>query len=84
MLLPEPDAKKTVCPHLPTDVFVEAVNNGMAHRVERFSLCIASDCMMWRKHDQIGIGPNGEKRERDMDGRTRWVDRGYCGLAGKP
>lgn len=46
--------------------------------------CIASGCMMWRKHDQIGIGPNGEKRERDMDGRTRWVDRGYCGLAGKP
>lgn len=44
--------------------------------------CIASQCMAWRKLDQIGIGPNGEKRDRDMDGRTRWVDRGYCGLAG--
>ena len=45
--------------------------------------CIASDCMAWRKLDQIGIGPNGEKRDRDLDGRTRWVDRGYCGLAGE-
>ena len=45
--------------------------------------CIASNCMAWRKHDQVGIGPDGEKRERDMDGRTRWVDRGYCGLAGR-
>lgn len=46
-------------------------------------MCISSACMMWRKVDQIGIGPNGEKRDRDLDGRTRWVDRGYCGLAGK-
>lgn len=46
--------------------------------------CAASDCMMWRKHGQIGLGPNGEKRDRDMDGMTRWVDRGYCGLAGTP
>ncbi len=45
-------------------------------------MCIATACMAWRKHDQIGIGPNGEKRDRDMDGRTRWVDRGFCGLAG--
>jgi hypothetical protein len=44
--------------------------------------CIASECMAWRKHFQIGIGPNGEKRDRDMDGRTRWVDVGTCGLAG--
>lgn len=48
------------------------------------STCIASKCMFWRKVDQIGIGPRGEKRDRDHDGRTRWVDRGYCGLAGKP
>jgi hypothetical protein len=46
--------------------------------------CIASACMAWRKVDQIGIGPNGEKRDRDMDGRTRWVDRGYCGAFGNP
>lgn len=46
--------------------------------------CITSKCMMWRKQDQVGIGPNGERRDRDMDGRTRWVDRGYCGLAGSP
>jgi hypothetical protein len=46
--------------------------------------CIASACMAWRKVDQTGIGPNGEKRDRDMDGRTRWVDRGFCGAFGKP
>jgi hypothetical protein len=46
--------------------------------------CIASDCMMWRKVGQIGITPEGKKTDRDMDGRTRWIDTGYCGLAGKP
>ena len=45
--------------------------------------CLASDCMMWRKVGQVGVGPNGEKRDRDIDGRTRWIDMGYCGLAGK-
>jgi hypothetical protein len=40
--------------------------------------------MAWRKGGTIGIGPGGEKRNRDMDGRTRWVDTGFCGLAGKP
>lgn len=49
---------------------------------EPLTRCFGSACMMWRKHDQIGIGPDGEKRDRDMDGRTRWKDRGYCGLAG--
>jgi hypothetical protein len=44
--------------------------------------CIGSQCMAWRKVDQVGIGPNGEKRDRDMDGRTQWVDRGYCGAFG--
>jgi hypothetical protein len=39
--------------------------------------------MAWRKSGQIGIGPNGERRTRDMDGRTQWVDRGYCGAFGK-
>lgn len=55
---------------------------GTSNRPDGETSCIASGCMMWRKKDQIGIGPNGEKRDRDMDGRTRWVDRGYCGLAG--
>lgn len=50
----------------------------------RGALCISSMCMAWRKFDQVGIGPNGEKRERDMDGRTKWVDRGYCGAFGNP
>lgn len=46
--------------------------------------CVGSGCMAWRKHDQIGLTPEGKKVDRDVDGRTRWVDRGYCGLAGKP
>lgn len=46
--------------------------------------CLASGCMMWRKAGQIGIGPDGKRRERDMDGLTRWIDKGYCGLAGNP
>jgi hypothetical protein len=44
--------------------------------------CIGSLCMAWRKVDQIGIGPDGKLRDRDLDGRTKWVYRGYCGLAG--
>lgn len=46
-----------------------------------FRYCVGPKCMAWQKHDQIGIGPNGEKRDHDLDGRTMWVDRGYCGLA---
>ena len=42
--------------------------------------CLASQCMAWVMVDQIGIGPNGEIRSRDMDGRTTWVSRGRCGL----
>lgn len=51
---------------------------------KHFRYCVGSKCMAWRKHDQIGIGPDGKKRDRDMDGRTKWIDRGYCGLAGNP
>ena len=45
--------------------------------------CIASACMAWRKAGQIGIGPAGERRTRDLDGRTKWVDTGFCGAFGK-
>lgn len=62
------------------DVAANSFGDGVRSKA---TMCIASACMMWRKTDQIGIGPNGEKRDRDMDGRTRWVDRGYCGLTGK-
>lgn len=46
--------------------------------------CHASECMAWRKGKSVGRGPNGEPRERDMDGLTRWLPTGYCGLAGSP
>ena len=68
MMWTEDEAKKKWCP--------------MADSNSTSNSCIASGCMMWRKKDQMGIGPNGEKRDRDLDGRTRWLDRGYCGLAG--
>lgn len=47
-------------------------------------LCVADHCMAWRKTGQIGINPNGKRVDINMDGRVRWVDQGYCGLAGKP
>lgn len=81
MLWTEQDAKVLWCPM----TRIGEQNAGAAtNRPSASYNCIASGCMMWRKHDQVGIGPNGEKRDRDMDGRTRWVDRGYCGLAGNP
>lgn len=46
--------------------------------------CIASGCMAWRVSKTVGIGPNEERRELDTDGLTKWVDDGFCGLAGKP
>lgn len=88
----EQEAREKWCPFARV---VEVVDDGEAiegfpvgnrstqHRSHPHAHCIASDCMAWRKSGQIGIGPNGEKRYRDMDGRTRWVDVGYCGLAGK-
>ena len=66
----------------PADCGSTSPSSGTFER--NFRYCVGPKCMAWRKHDQIGIGPNGEKRDRDMDGRTRWVDRGYCGLAGAP
>ena len=44
--------------------------------------CIASACMAWRRGPRIGIGPSGERRDRDLDGRTKWTDTGYCGAFG--
>ncbi len=84
-MISEPEARKKICPHLPVDTEQQFFTDTQyAMVVSKFALCVASDCMQWRKVDQVGIGPNGEKRDRDMDGRTRWVDRGYCGLAGAP
>jgi hypothetical protein len=93
MTYTEKEAKEKWCPY--ANVYVKYQNTGAAGNrglnaspdVQGYvgdARCIASDCMAWRKVDQIGIGPNGEKRDRDMDGRTRWVDRGYCGAFGIP
>jgi hypothetical protein len=87
-LTTEDDAKKKWCPlaratsSRDEEHGVSVNRNGNAPDIDCF--CIASACMAWRKVDQTGIGPNGEKRDRDMDGRTRWVDRGYCGAFGNP
>ena len=77
-VLTEEEARVTLCFRAATFGASQQIADGIGPH------CVASNCMAWRKADQIGIGPNGEKRDRDMDGRTRWVNRGYCGLAGKP
>lgn len=81
--LTEDEAKKKWCPLARARNGYAAVNRDRGDPYVD-CLCIASACMAWRKVDQIGIGPNGEKRDRDMDGRTRWIDRGYCGAFGNP
>lgn len=73
-----PLARATNCGELPVAV------NRIGKAPDNDCRCIASVCMAWRKFDQTGMGPNGEKRDRDLDGRTRWVDRGFCGAFGKP
>jgi hypothetical protein len=88
MILTEDEAKTKWCPMVRamevstvTDIGgVAAAAINTTSPADR-ATCMGSGCMMWSKYDQIGIGPNGEKRDRDMDGRTRWVDRGYCALA---
>jgi hypothetical protein len=58
--------------------------NSDADGGRRAPRCIGSACMAWRKHGQIGLTPEGKKVDRDMDGRTRWTDIGYCGAFGHP
>jgi hypothetical protein len=74
MILTEEEARKKWCP------MVRHSDSGTGGSYNRPNTqpytCIASECMMWRQHDQ--------RESRDMDGRTLWVDRGYCGLAVKP
>jgi len=82
MLFTEREASNKWCP------LVRSAPNGSnadadgGRRLEG-NCCIASRCMAWRMVGQIGIGPNGEKRDRDLDGRTQWVDRGFCGAFGE-
>lgn len=66
-MLTEDDACKKFCP-------VTFISGNVGN-------CIGSRCMVWRKSGQIGIDPNGRRVTRDLDGRTQWVDLGYCGLA---
>lgn len=74
----EADAKKKACPILPPDIFREPVNDGVSFRIERFPLCIASGCMMWRYVETHIKDANGDLTI--LSGDTH----GYCGLAGAP
>ena len=84
-LLAEDEAKTKWCPlaNAHGDSMLRGVTRD-ADRNWQHTLCIGSACMAWRQVDQVGRGPNGEKRDRDMDGRTQWIDRGYCGAFGLP
>lgn len=57
-------------------------NTATTAEIEKSFLCCGASCMAWHVKEQIGIGPNGQRRSFDTDGLTRWVDDGYCGLAG--
>lgn len=59
------------------------------------SKCKASECMMWRatvkEVEEVFKKSTGEKPKKDevvakhdLERRTRVVQHGYCGLAGKP
>jgi hypothetical protein len=52
-----------------------AVNRWSDGAMIRGSLCVASDCMMWRWEV-----PEGKATNKNEE---KW-DSGYCGLAGKP
>lgn len=47
--------------------------------------CIGSACMAWRKTGaKFKDGRTGQLSDRDMTGHGKWIDVGYCGLAGAP
>lgn len=68
-MIREDKAKKLICP---------MTLNG------DYDVCHGSECMAWRKVDQIGVEPDGKETDRDNSGKVKWTDRGYCGMAGKP
>ena len=64
----------------PNSVSVEeAVTKMCPFTPAPWGTCMADKCMAWRKDSQIGIDHLGRKTDRDMDGRVRWVDTGFCG-----
>lgn len=81
-VLTEQEAREKWCPLV--RVGNEAGCNRSSNDFGATALCIGKKCMAWRKVDQIGIGPDDKKRDRDLDGRTTWVDRGFCGAFGGP
>ena len=70
----EDEARKKWCPFARIHGGYASFNRSKI-RLENIpqSLCIASDCMMWRWGDIKYEGPTGEG-----------IQHGYCGLAGKP
>lgn len=79
----EEEAKTKWCPFTRNGNEPGCNRSGLANDFP-VEVCIGSKCMAWRKTGIIGIGPNGERTDRDLDGRTRWMDDGYCGAAGRP
>lgn len=94
-MITEEEAKTKWCPFARDSMLEECTmgvttynfNRGFADAgeiVPKSCLCIASECMAWRKTGAVGTNARGERVDRDLDGRTTWMDTGYCGLAGKP
>lgn len=86
MMHTEDEARKRVCPYLPSDYEIserwgEHGQGEKQRNVIRFARCIASDCMAWR-----WTGETTEMGEMTDEQHQAWLARrlGYCGLAGDP
>lgn len=92
--LTEEQANETWCPH--TRVVVVSGNESVSgnrmitsdgeiihnHSATR---CIASQCSQWRVGEaKYRDGVSGELLDRNLTDRGKWVDLGFCGLAGEP
>lgn len=79
----EDEAKEKWCPH----VVASHTDPRRGFRVyedhNKEHACIASACMAWRKVGSKCKDRRGNFADRDLDGTGKWVEDGYCGLAGE-
>jgi hypothetical protein len=72
----EQEAKTKFCPYKK----VEHEHTLLSAEMRKIGseLCVASDCMMWRI-PKTWVTPEGQPTSGQDE-----LDKGYCGLAGKP
>lgn len=74
MMHAEDEAKTKWCPFGRLSVTDEPAANRWGNGSDQETKCIGSGCMAWRWGDKINVGHGGAKT----------IERGYCGLAGRP